>query len=234
MDPHLGLCTGGPTSSAYVQDLELPLYQKGELVVHHPGYTLLYDEEHEQARWVAYHLSREELYGSHDRGDDFRADPSIPTGSAALDDYRSSGYDRGHLIPAADLSWSQEAMSASFFLSNMSPQAVNSTAASGQTGSNGSNFADTEGVCYVCPYGLSLPTAVQDDRKEPGFSSQRLLQGGSGLSGAEYKGAIGFCLPTRVPKGICKRLAVRVDVVEEVTGIDFFPPLVKTERRVCS
>jgi endonuclease G len=49
-------------------NLELPLHQKGDPVVSHPGYTLLYDEEHEQPRWVAYHLSREELYGSHDRG----------------------------------------------------------------------------------------------------------------------------------------------------------------------
>ena len=41
-----------------------------------------------------------------ERRDDFRADPVIPTGSADLADYRRSGYDRGHLVPAADMAWS--------------------------------------------------------------------------------------------------------------------------------
>ncbi|MDX9824193.1 MAG: DNA/RNA non-specific endonuclease [Sphaerochaeta sp.] len=219
-------------SSAYVQDLELPLYQKGELVVRHPGYTLLYDEEHEQARWVAYHLSREELYGSHDRGDDFRADPSIPTGSAALDDYRSSGYDRGHLIPAADLSWSQEAMSASFFLSNMSPQAGTfNRGIWSKLEATVRNFADTEGAVYVVtgpvltdgPYKtigknqVSVPNAyykVVLDYQEP-----------------EYK-AIGFLLPNEGSKKDLQAFAVRVDEVEEVTGIDFFHRLKDREEDV--
>ncbi len=219
-------------SSAYVQDLELPLYQKGELVVRHPGYTLLYDEEHEQARWVAYHLSRVELYGSHDRGDDFRADPSIPTGSAALDDYRSSGYDRGHLIPAADLSWSQEAMSGSFFLSNMSPQAGEfNRGIWSKLEATVRNFADTEGAVYVVtgpvltdgPYKtigknqVSVPNAyykVVLDYQEP-----------------EYK-AIGFLLPNEGSKKDLQAFAVSVDEVEEVTGIDFFHRLKDTEEDV--
>lgn len=48
------------------------------------------------------------------RGDDFREDPEIPTGSATLADYRRSGYDRGHLAPAADMAFSVRTMSDSF------------------------------------------------------------------------------------------------------------------------
>lgn len=54
------------------------------------------------------------------RKDNFRLDPVIKTGSATLADYRGSGYDRGHLAPAADMAWSKQAMSESFFLTNMS------------------------------------------------------------------------------------------------------------------
>ncbi len=105
-----------------IASLELPMLEEDETLIIHTGYSLVYDEEHEQAKWVAYHLTRDELYGLYERKDDFRSDESISTGSAELDDYRRSGYDRGHLIPAADASWSEQAMSETFFLSNMSPQ----------------------------------------------------------------------------------------------------------------
>ena len=71
-------------------------------------------EEHEQAEWVAYQLTDEEVNGTVKRTDDFREDKNISTGSASLPDYEGSGYDRGHLAPAADFKWSIEAMSESF------------------------------------------------------------------------------------------------------------------------
>jgi endonuclease G len=87
------------------------------------GFDLGYNERYEQASWVTYVLTREEIEGGHvDRTDDFRADTTISTGSAQLADFRGSGFDRGHLAPAADMKWSQQAMSESFLLTNMSPQ----------------------------------------------------------------------------------------------------------------
>ena len=56
------------------------------------------------------------------RKDAFRPDPMVKKGSASLADCLKSGYDRGHLAPAKALSYSEESMKASFFLSNMSPQ----------------------------------------------------------------------------------------------------------------
>ncbi|MEN8228650.1 MAG: DNA/RNA non-specific endonuclease [Bacteroidota bacterium] len=87
------------------------------------GFDLGYNEQFEQASWVAYILTREEIESGHvKRTDNFRSDTSIATGSSALKDYRGSGFDRGHLAPAADMKWDRNAMSESFLMSNMSPQ----------------------------------------------------------------------------------------------------------------
>lgn len=93
-------------------------------VVRHKGYTLAYDERHEQARWVAYVLTRERLDGDVPRkgNDYFMPDSSVMTFSALPGDYSHSGYSRGHLAPAADMKWSVQAMRESFLMSNISPQ----------------------------------------------------------------------------------------------------------------
>tara|TARA_R110002073_G_scaffold312586_4_gene484131 strand:+ start:33930 stop:34754 length:825 start_codon:yes stop_codon:yes gene_type:complete len=104
-----------------IKDFKLPS-QTSNQIVERPFYTFSYNEEAEQPDWIAY-----TLYPFPDslrvkRKDNFRTDPLVTSGSASLKDYKSSGYDRGHLAPAKALSYSKEAMNASFYLSNMSPQ----------------------------------------------------------------------------------------------------------------
>ena len=102
----------------------LPLFvfaqqPKGKgVVVEHSYYSLSYIEEHEQPEWVYYLLTADMVNGNAERGDDFRPDAKVKTGSAELSDYKSSGYDRGHLCPAADMKHSDKAMSETFFMSN--------------------------------------------------------------------------------------------------------------------
>jgi endonuclease G len=218
--------------ASYISDLELPAYDDGEIVVRHPGFTLLYDEEHEQARWVAYHLTRDELYGTAKRKDNFRSDPSIPTGSAELADYRGSGYDRGHLIPAGDLTWSEEAMSASFFLSNMSPQEGSfNRGIWSQLEAVVRNFADSEGAVYV----VTGPVLTDGPYKTIGENEVS-------VPNAYYKvildyeepvlKAIGFVLPNEGSKSDLKTFATTVREVEELTGLDFFHRLPDTQEEL--
>ncbi|MDD3155024.1 MAG: DNA/RNA non-specific endonuclease, partial [Victivallaceae bacterium] len=104
-------------------NLALGVPGRADAIIDREGYALGYIELHEQPAWVIYKLTAEEVQNKvAKRSNQFKPDPEIPTGSAALADYRKSGYDRGHLAPAADMAWSAKAMSDSFYLSNMSPQ----------------------------------------------------------------------------------------------------------------
>jgi endonuclease G len=88
----------------------------------HTGYCFEYSPEHKQSLWVAYCLTKTDLKGKATRKNDFEADTSIATGTAHESDYKKSGFDMGHLKPAADNRNSQRNMDASFLMVNISPQ----------------------------------------------------------------------------------------------------------------
>ena len=105
------------------QDLK-PLGVYDNLISHN-YYSLSYSEEHKQAEWVYYKLNASQLNPTVKRKNNFRKDPKVIKNSAALNDYKGSGYDRGHLAPAADMKYNSNSMSESFYLSNISPQSAN-------------------------------------------------------------------------------------------------------------
>jgi endonuclease G len=102
--------------------LACPLPLPGEEIITHIAYSFSYNEQHEQANWVAYMLTKTHLGDGVERSNRFLEDPLVYTQTATNADYAKSGYDRGHLAPAADMSWSLQVMQESFYYSNMSPQ----------------------------------------------------------------------------------------------------------------
>ena len=56
------------------------------------------------------------------RQDNFVADPALPKDSNLDTDYRGSGFDRGHISPAADARCNAQHMEESFYFTNMAPQ----------------------------------------------------------------------------------------------------------------
>lgn len=205
--------------------LELGAPSTAWSIVQHAGYALGYSEEMEQAVWVSYHLTANQLLGGRvSRSDDFREDPAVATGSAVLQDYKGSGFDRGHLAPAADMAWNSTVMSESFYLSNMSPQ---------EPGFNRGIWKSLEEWVREQAVACGGLWVVTGPVPEPGLPE-------IGASGVDvprlyYKvlldleepdqKAIGFLMPNRKSSASLDFYAVSVDNIEAVTGLDFFSNL---------
>lgn len=96
--------------------------EEGDLLCR-KGYALAHDPQHKTPFWVAEHLTEDKVSAVLARSNDFQADPDLNEGECAEpSDYKKSGYDQGHMAPAGDMRWDTQAMSESFFLSNMAPQ----------------------------------------------------------------------------------------------------------------
>lgn len=187
-------------------------------------FTLSYNEEHEQADWVAYELTSDEVYMARERCDCFARDPNVITGSAGLNDYASSGFDRGHLSPAADNKATEQANRESFLLSNMSPQLP------GFNRGKWEEFEDwvrDQAKSYDTIYVVTGPVFINNLGKMgnnevtiPGYFYKVLLR----FDETSVK-TIAFLVPHVGAIGIIKDYIVTVNTIETLTGIDFFPAL---------
>ncbi|MFK7934633.1 MAG: DNA/RNA non-specific endonuclease [Saprospiraceae bacterium] len=203
----------------------LPTSTTGQMV-QHTYYTFSYNERHEQPEWVAYELTKKSIQEPNvRRTGDFRRDPKVETGSADREDYRGSGYDRGHLAPAGDMAFNEQAMSESFFMSNMSPQSRQF---------NGGIWRELEELTRDWAYKfnkLYVVTGPMFDQPAKGSIGDNKVSIPSqyykvllDLENPEQKG-IAFVLDNQVNFEPLYKFAVPIDVVEARTGIDFFPEL---------
>ena len=201
-----------------------------DTIVEREGYALGYIEKHEQPAWVQYIMTAEEVSKrAAKRGDDFRPDPEVPTGSATPQDYTRSGYDRGHLAPAADMSFSVRTMSESFYMSNMSPQAPQFNRGIWSKLEKQVRHFATKEKRIVVVTGPILP------------AEKTITIGASRVTVPEYyykviydttppEKMIGFVLPNKGSKADLRTFAVTVDRVEELTGLDFFSTVPRSKQ----
>lgn len=206
-------------------DFAWPEYDGDDQIVEHLAYTLSYDEKREQPQWVAYKLTADQLSGDRvRRTDNFREDPLINTGSASLADYKSTGYDRGHLAPAADFAWSLESMKESFYMSNMSPQTPGFKRGIWKVlEEQVRDWATEHEELYIVVgpiYRGKVATVGKNKVAIPTAYYKAILD----ISPPGIK-AIGFIMPNAKSKEELETFVVSLDEIEKQADLDLFPIL---------
>jgi len=102
-----------------------PLENTTEQILKRASYVVSYNSETHQPNWVAWKLTAEHTDGIYGRINTFFEDEEIPVPRATLNDYRGSGWSRGHMCPAGDNKWDKKAMYDTFLLTNVCPQNAN-------------------------------------------------------------------------------------------------------------
>ncbi len=207
----------------------LPKLQSGDEVVTHPAHLLVYSEKHEQPKWVAHIAVPDLITGNLARIDSFLPDPLVKTGTAVTADYWNSGYDRGHLVPSADMRWNYDAMKATYYYSNISPQVPElnrgTWAELEDWGRRYVNFSKHRIFIVTGPVLRDgLPTLQKPDRKNEVAIPELFWKVIADLDGAKPQ-AIAFVMRNQAQEYPPISYSVPVDSVEALTGLDFFPAL---------
>lgn len=221
-----------------VVQLEIPSMGDGvtSQILHYTGHTLSYNNETRLPNWVAYELTGKEVQGDNPRKDKFARDPQVKGAQADKEDYRNSGWDRGHMAPAGDMKWSTKAMDESYYFTNICPQ---------NHELNSGDWKELEEKCrkwaekYGSVYIVCGPIITENVHGKLGenqvvipdkFFKVILIQ-----KDGKWQGA-GFLfnnppkrnsrLSTKTPANRpLESYMVTIDEVESITGLDFFHKL---------
>ncbi len=191
--------------------------------VAYEGFQLSFNKDTRVPNWVGWELLGSETEGAVSRSDKFWQDSNVD-GCASLDDYRRSGYDRGHMCPSADQKWSETAMHDCFALTNIAPQTGALNRGAWQTLEQKSRLWAKRDSALVIVAG-------------PIFNSDEINVIGNGVRVpdaffkvilapyVERPRAIGFVYPNMSAPGNMQNYVMTVDDIEALTGFDFFSGL---------
>ncbi|MEI7595669.1 MAG: DNA/RNA non-specific endonuclease [Bacteroidota bacterium] len=208
--------------SIFSQSFDFLPESSSQNIVKHSYYTLSYSEKNEQAEWVAYLLTKKRTIGSLNRDNcKFISDPDVKTGSAKNEDYSKSGYDRGHLAPAADMRFNFTALNECFFMSNMSPQLHSFNAGIWKSlETQVRNWSIEKDSIYIITAGVleNLEKTIPNTSISiPKYFYKIILH----KSNSQFE-AVAFLLPHEKAYKPLKDYVVTIDSLENLTHIDFF------------
>ncbi len=213
-----------------IPSFALPAINKGDEIIKHKNYTLRYEEKYEVPAWVVHKLRGEFTKGRASRGDNqFIPDKKVDGGSALSTDYSSSGYDRGHMVPAGDFKCCQDLMNETFYMSNICPQVPDFNRGiweNIESRIRGWSVRDEELYVVTGPVlskGMKTIGRYNNVAVPRSFYKIVLYYPKDNPKKAR---AIAFLLPNEALFG--KRMnsyVISIDEVEKTTGIDFFAKL---------
>ena len=193
-------------------------------VLQRESYITSYNSETKCPNWVAWHLTAEHADGEIAREKSFYEDLDVPAPRATNEDYRRSGWSRGHMCPAGDNKWDEKAMQESNLLTNICPQ-------NQELNSGVWNVIERDCRKWAKKYGdvyiVCGPILLNKDHETIGLNKVVVPE-------AFFKvvlrmnpkpAAIGFVIRNNEGKKKRDQFVNTVDEVERITGYDFFPAL---------
>lgn len=229
----ISMCAAGLICAgcAYTQDidtskLELPALESTDYIVEYEGYISSYNVLTKTPEWVAYELTKDETYGDAIReGKFFSPDERVLLPQPDDYDYRGSGWTRGHLAPAADFRWSDEAMWDTFHFTNCCPQDKDLNEGMWNTlEKKCRTWARKFGSVYI------VAGPVVGDNRYGTIGDNNVV-----VPDAFFKAVlandgkrwhtIAFVMQNRSYNENMQKCAMSVDKLEDLTGFDFFAAL---------
>ena len=201
-----------------------PLTKTPEIVLQRTSYVVSYNKQTRCPNWVAWQLTADHTDGELKRMNNFHEDEDCPRPRATLQDYKGSGWSRGHMCPAGDNKWSREAMYDSFSLVNVCPQ---------DSKHNSGVWNSMEMDCrqWARKYGevfiVCGPVWTKGKHQTIGPNKVQVPEAFFKVVLRLKPKPAGFGFITRNNEGTKKRDLYynSIDQVERITGIDFFPAL---------
>jgi endonuclease G len=209
-------------SKAFSRASFLP--QSKNQIVHHKSYSLSYNEEHEQAEWTVHVLRASDIKNADYQRPFFEIDDMVNTGAASWRNYKNSGYDRGHLVPAGDRRATFEDYKETFLTSNISPQKHDFNAGIwNRLEQKIRYYAQRENGIYIITGSIlneKLERIGSENVSVPEQFYKIIYKKSQGK-----ERLLAFLLPHQESDRSIFEFLVPVDSIERLTGTDFFAQL---------
>lgn len=213
-------------SDAEKIEIPAPLKDRSELIIRHKAYTVSYNKTNKIPNWVAWKLTPARFVENYSRkGEKFLPDPTLPADEAVTtDDYKGSGWDRGHMCPANDNRWDWKAMMECFYMTNMCPQHNNLNRGDWKELEDACHdWAVKEGAVYI----VCGPILYNKQHEKIGYHNVVVPEAFFKvvLCLGKHPKAIGFIYKNNRGNNPLDSYVNSVDQVERITRINFYPAL---------
>ena len=212
------------SDSSFIICKPSPLAHISEQLIEKSSYIVSYNRDTKCPNWVAWQLTAEHTDGPLKRMNNFHEEEDVPEPRATLQDYRGSGWSRGHMCPAGDNKWNEIAMYESFSLVNVCPQ--DASLNSGLWNSiemDCRKWARKYGDIYIA----CGPVLLNREHETIGMNKVVVPEAFFKVILRLYPepSAIGYIVRNNEGKKKKDQFVNTVDDVERITGMDFFPAL---------
>jgi endonuclease G len=200
----------------------LPESKVGDTIIIHNFLVISYSRALKNPEWAVYKLDKERVLShTNARRRNFEPDPALSSGTASSWDYSESGYDRGHIVPAEDMDFSEQAMQESFYMSNVSPQLPGYNRGIWKKLENTVRKNASKNGDLIIISGTVFTdgelTEISNGVAVPSFFYKIILREDN-----QKKSAIAFVIPHSESHSNLGEFAMSVSEAEKICGLNFF------------